>query len=125
MTRYKGGEDVKRGIYVNRGTGEVINFMAEGGVLPEAGGAEYVRVPAIAMLLFGPLVGLVYVMFLPFAAFAMLVWYGINRLIHALSPVYERLMKVVAPGYSPAEAFLHKKGKAPSKEAEKEGKNRS
>lgn len=118
MVRYKGGEKVVPGIYLNRKTGEIVNRMKTGGVLPADRDTEYIKIPAAAMLIFGPLIGLVYVVFLPFIAFGMLLWYGMDRLIHVFTPVHERVMGVAAPTWTPVEAYLDGKAKTASESEE-------
>ncbi len=61
---------------------------------------------------------MVYVVFLPFIAFGMLLWYGMDRLIHVFTPVHERVMGVAAPTWTPVEAYLDGKAKNASESEE-------
>jgi hypothetical protein len=81
MTRYHGNETVKGGIYWNPARWQVVAVADEGGELPGEANARYVRIPLLMMLLLGPLMGGLYVMFLPFIGFAMVIGYGGAKLL--------------------------------------------
>lgn len=67
MRRYHGGEKAARGTYVRLATLEVV--QSTGGEMVLSGGPEaaYVKTPAPLVVLFGPLAGLAFIIFLPFA----------------------------------------------------------
>lgn len=65
MTRYHGGETVRRGFYLNRRSWELESIAKENDLLPGDSKARYVRVPVPAVVLAGPLFGLAYVILLP------------------------------------------------------------
>jgi len=70
MLRHNGGEMVGKGTYWNLTNGERID-IAEEGTLPV--GRTYYRMPAAAVLVAAPVLGLLYAAFLPFIGIAMLV----------------------------------------------------
>ena len=72
MLKYKGGEKAGKGTYWNFTNGERIDISHEG-VLPGNRKASYFRLPASGILVLGPIVGLVYAVFLPFIGIAMAV----------------------------------------------------
>ena len=71
LRRYPGNAQVDAGIYFNR---KELRFktMDEEGRLPGGPEATWLRVPALTLLVAGPLLGAVYAVFLPFIGFALL-----------------------------------------------------
>ena len=106
MTRYYAHQKVEPGIYFNP---KELSFksMDEPGRLPGADETvTYWRVPALALLVAAPLIGLVYVIFLPLVGFLMLgavaltkVW-ALTRELVAWGAVLTR------PAWQPARAFF-------------------
>jgi hypothetical protein len=72
MFTYTGGETVKGGFYWNRGTWHLENVEGKSGTLPGGGETRYVWVPTLLMLLLAPVMGGLFVVFLPFIGFALL-----------------------------------------------------
>jgi hypothetical protein len=72
MFTYKGGDSVKGGFYWNRGTWHLENVEGKTGTLPGDGGTRYVWIPTLLMLLLAPVMGGLFVVFLPFVGFALL-----------------------------------------------------
>jgi hypothetical protein len=72
MKRIRGGTKAEPGFYWNTKDWRIVTVEREPRPLP--GGAEeaYVKVPAAGMLLLAPMLGLSFVIFLPFVGFAML-----------------------------------------------------
>jgi len=90
MTRRNAGEAARMGFYFNTRTWEVDLHRKDGGALPGLDGDRYVRIPAAALLVLGPVMGFFFVIFLPFIGFALVAreigykaagWIG--RLAHA------------------------------------------
>ena len=79
MKRHIAGHPAEPGIYFSL---RHLSFRAmdEEARLPGEDGEAYVRLPAAAMLVVGPLMGLAYVIFLPLIGIAMLGWMGAGRL---------------------------------------------
>ena len=73
MRTYRGTETVEPGLYFNL---RQLSFKSvdEEGPLPGEPEDIYRRVPMLALLLVGPVMGLAFVVFLPFIAFAMVGW---------------------------------------------------
>lgn len=72
MIRYRGSSWVRVGFYWNSSRWEIVTIPKGGGVLPGENDVRYVRLPLILVMLLGPMVGALYVIFLPFIGFAML-----------------------------------------------------
>lgn len=71
MKTRKAGEAARAGFYVNRRTWEIDLHRTDGDALPGGENDRYVRIPAAALLLLGPVMGFLLVIFLPFIGFAL------------------------------------------------------
>ncbi|OGW36928.1 MAG: hypothetical protein A2010_10300 [Nitrospirae bacterium GWD2_57_9] len=102
MLTYKGGYKVQEGTYWDLANGERIDMTGEG-ILPGDGKTTFVKMPAAALLLAGPFLGLLYALFLPFIGIAMaLVLIG-KRLGSAVVHV---AVKSTSFGWTPIECYL-------------------
>ena len=79
MKRYYGGEVVARGIYLSIKRRDLVTIENERGLLSGGSSDPYVRIPLLAMIAVGPILGLIYVIFLPFISFAMVVGLMANK----------------------------------------------
>jgi hypothetical protein len=105
MNTYQGNANVEAGIYCNRAAWK-FESMEEAGRLPGTVADTYMRVPALALLVAGPILGLVYALFLPFIGFAMLGALIIRKLGHLVEETGAATARVMAPAWQPARAFL-------------------
>ena len=69
MTTFTGTQEVERGLYLNLKRFSM-TVLERRGTLPGTEHDTYRRVPVLLMLAVAPVVGLVYVIFLPFVGFA-------------------------------------------------------
>ena len=108
-----GGDRVSRGSYWNFSTGDRVQMEAEG-VLPGGQDNIYFKFPPVLMLMAGPILGLIYAVFLPFIGIAMLVTVVFKKLF---SGILAGVWKGASFGWQPSEAYLSgkKKGKKPEK----------
>ncbi len=67
--------EARDGYYLNWATGEVVYLDRIDALLAPKIGKEFIRVPAAAIFFGAPLIGLAYVIFLPFTSLAGLVYY--------------------------------------------------
>lgn len=116
MTRYHGKEKVRPGIYFNL---RQLAFcsMEDEGTLPGTPEDVYRSVPAIALLIVGPLVGLAYVIFLPLIGFVMLARIVFGKLLTLSGEALNALARVLEPAWQPARAFLSRGRKAKARKA--------
>lgn len=119
MTRYRGTQMVGPGYYFNVRE-MAFHSMEDEGRLPGSREDEYRRVPAAALLVAGPLMGLVYVMFLPVIGFAMLAWVAGGKAVGLLTQAAVSVGRVLTPVWKPAMAFFSKgrPAKSPNKRAD-------
>ncbi len=124
----KGGQKVGKGTYWNPADGHRVDIRQEG-VLPGGSGTTYLRMPAGGMLVMAPVVGLLYVIFLPvFGLIAVIGMWMVPVLgvlagtalagIKLCSGVFSTTGKSVSFGWSPAASYLSGK-KAARKNGEK------
>jgi len=92
MTTSKAGEAAKVGFYFNTRTWEMDLHRKDGDALPGGEHDRYMRIPAVALLFLGPVMGFFFVIFLPFIGFALVVrelglkaagWFGRKTLADA------------------------------------------
>jgi hypothetical protein len=71
MRTRKAGEMVKGGFYFNTKAWDIHLVRTAGTTLPGGENDRYIRIPALALLVIGPLMGFAFVIFLPLAGFAL------------------------------------------------------
>jgi len=100
------GTLVKGGFYFNRDKLDLIAVSGKEGLLPGADGQRYLRVPVLAVLLLAPVLGGLFVMFMPFIGFA-LVFQHLGRLMLSGARRAGRgFLFVVTPTWRPGEAYF-------------------
>ena len=73
MFKHKGGDVVKGGFYWNQAQWHLENVEGRFGTLPGDEQTRYARVPTLLLFLLAPLMGALFVVFLPFIGFALLI----------------------------------------------------
>jgi hypothetical protein len=115
------GAIVKGGFYLNRDKWTLVTVNGKEGALPGAEGQRYLRIPVLAMLFLAPVLGGLFVAFLPFIGFA-LVFQHLGRVtLSGIRRAGRALLFVVTPTWRPGEAYFAGKendqGNAKAKEA--------
>ncbi|BDG06862.1 hypothetical protein [Anaeromyxobacter oryzae] len=118
MAKYTGGTMVKGGYYWNPRSWEVEVIPTEGGRLP-AEGAKYVKVPFPMLFVIVPVLGALFLMFLPLIGFALLAHAIVKKVTGGAKEAATDLAATMSPGWRPGEA--HMTGK-PGEEKAGEGK---
>ncbi len=124
MTSYNGNSKVKSGYYFSMSTLAVEVVGEDGGTLPGASTTRYFSVPFPLLFAVIPVVGLAFLMFLPFIGFALL---GLAIAKAVTSRLHERagaFAATVAPPHATGAAYLggregEKKNEAVTPEIEK------
>ena len=113
MLTYKGGHKAGKGTYWDVRKGRRID-LAQEGVLPGSDSSTYIKASAGFMLLAGPVIGLLYVVFLPLIGTATLATAAGRKV---LSGAASAAGKTVSFGWRPVESYLagRKKGKKAAK----------
>ena len=112
MLKHNGGERVGKGTYWNLGNGERVDIQEEG-VLPGNEKKTYYRMPAAAIIVAAPVLGLMYAMFLPFIGIAMAVKLVGQKIGGG---VMETVQGSASFGFRPSESYLAGKKKSGKKD---------
>jgi hypothetical protein len=102
MFTYTGGNRAGAGTYWDVSTGHRIDIAGEG-VLPGENRTRYVKASSIVMLLFGPIIGLAYVVFLPIMGIATVTAMILQKVFGGMLNVGRN---IVSFGWRPSEAYL-------------------
>ncbi len=98
----RGGHNAKAGTYWNVMNGSRID-LAEEGMLPGGEKTMYLKAPGIAVLAAGPVLGLLFAVFLPFIGIAMAAMFIIKKVGKG---VREAAVASATFGWKPIEAYL-------------------
>ena len=122
MKRIQAGTKVNGGYYWNLSRWEITHVKPEGGALPGTDDDSFLKMPLMVLLAVAPIMGLLYVMFLPFIGFAMVLGLIAKRTAAAVQDGAVQLAAIVHPGWRPGEAYLTGK-RAKKGEAEEPAKD--
>ena len=115
----KGGHKVQAGTYWNMANGERVDLDQEG-VLPGNAREMYIKAPAAMAIAAGPVIGLIFAVFLPFIGIVMTLGMVGRKLGEAVADAAAGSMSF---GWRPIEAYLagRKARKAARAKKEKKG----
>jgi hypothetical protein len=124
MTTYNGNSKVKSGYYFSTSSFGVEVIGEDGGTLPGPATTRYVSVPFPLLFVVVPVVGLGFLMFLPFIGFGLLGTAIVRRATGHVSKGADALAATVAPPHATGAAYLgghegEKKNEKVSPEIEK------
>jgi hypothetical protein len=112
MTTYKANQVVDPGLYFSvRPLG--LKSIERTGPLPGNEPDVYRRVPMLLMLAMAPLLGLAFVIFLPFIGFAMVFRLAGEKAVEVGARAATEGVRVMRPAWAPALAFLSRSRPAP------------
>jgi hypothetical protein len=98
MARHVGGTRVESGYYWNPGKWEVEVVPPEGGHLRGTADARYVKVPFPALFVIVPLLGALFLMFLPLIGFGMFGYAIVKRVTGGVRQGATELAATIQPG---------------------------
>lgn len=101
-----GGSTVNFGFYWSMQAWDMAMIPAEGGILPGDAGRSYMRIPTFLFLVLAPLMGALYVMFLPFVGFALLFNHLLRGAKTLATDAFMNIAVAVSPSWAPGEAYL-------------------
>ena len=121
MKRYRAGQYVEPGFYLNTRSLELTAIGPGGGKLGGPEHSQHVKVPAVLMLVLAPLLGALYVVFLPLAGFAILFRHLGGKAAEGARAAAHGLAAVAMPGLRLSAAYFHRrrgktKGETPPQE---------
>jgi len=111
---FTAGATVKGGFYFNRDRLGLVAVNGKEGTLPGDEGHRFVRIPALAVVLLAPLLGGLFVVFMPFIGFALVLQHLGRLSVSGVRRAGRGLLGTVAPTWRPGEAYFA------GKEGEKE-----
>jgi hypothetical protein len=106
MARYVGGMKVAGGYYWNPRTWECHAVANEGGTLPGSERARFLRIPFPLLFVVVPVLGALFLVFLPVIGFALLASAVVEKVAGTMARGAEDLAANVTPGWAPGEAHL-------------------
>jgi hypothetical protein len=117
MATYRGGTRVNHGFYWSIQAWDMAMAPAEGCLLP--GGAErsYTRIPTFLFLLMAPVMGGLYVFFLPVVGFTLLFKHVALSARTLSMDAFMGVAVAVSPHWAPGEAYLAGRRKARAEKA--------
>jgi hypothetical protein len=113
MTAYTGTQDVEPGLYLNLKTFR-LTTLERAGTLPGSVNDRFGRVPMLLMLAAAPLVGLAYVVFLPFIGFVAVAALVGGKVMQFAAATAEHAGRARRPAWAPLAAFLSRHKPAPA-----------
>ena len=116
MARHIGGNPARSGYYWHPRKWSITPIPRPGGILPGGAADHYLRVPALVALLLMPILGGLFVVFLPVIGFALLFYALAKKATALVSGGAADLASTVTPGWRPGEAHLTGKGLEADKE---------
>jgi hypothetical protein len=90
---------------------------AEGGLLPGGSDQHYTRIPTFLFLLMAPVMGALYVVFLPVAGFALVAGHALRALKTLATDAFMHIAVAVSPQWAPGEAYLANRKRAKAEKA--------
>jgi hypothetical protein len=102
MLTYKGGNRVEKGTYWDVVSGRRIDVVGEA-VLAGGGATTYVKVPAGVALLSMPIIGLIYVVLMPFIGMMAITTIASGRVLGGIA---DGIGKSLSFGWRPGNAYL-------------------
>jgi hypothetical protein len=103
---HAGGTKVNYGFYWSAKAWDMAMIPAEGGILPGETDRQYTRIPTFLFLLMAPIMGALYVVFLPFAGFALVIGFAARGVKTMVTDAFMNIAVAVAPQWAPGEAYL-------------------
>ncbi len=113
MLTYKGGNKVEKGTYWELSSGQRIDVTDEA-ILSGDNSSTYLRISAGTMLLAGPIIGLLYVVLLPFIGIATVTAVAAQKVVGG---ALNLIGKSLSFGWRPRTAYLAGKKKKDKKDA--------
>lgn len=111
MKTYTANQNVESGLYLNLKKFSITSLEADG-PLPGTADDIYRRVPMLLMLAVAPLLGLVFVIFLPLIGFAMVAHLLGTKAVQFAQDVVGETARVRRPGWVPALAYFSRSKRA-------------
>ena len=106
MAISRGGDTVKGGYYWNPEKWDPTLVEGPAGELPGSSSEMYRGIPTILLLVVAPVMGALFVMFLPFIGIALLLQHITRAAVEAAGEMMDRGLRTVTPAWRPGMALL-------------------
>jgi hypothetical protein len=115
---FTAGSVVKGGFYFNRDKLDLVAVSGKEGALPGTEGNRYLRIPALAVVALAPVLGGLFVVFMPFIGFALVLQHLARLSVSGVKRASRGLLFIITPTWRPGEAYFA--GKEGEKQQAKE-----
>lgn len=122
MKKIGAGSPAKAGYYYNPRTWSIHPVPADGERLPGEKGQSWIALPTLAALVLSPLLGLAFVIFLPFIGLYLTIAAFLRPVARMFKHQATELAATMSPGWQPGEAHLT--GKRHDEAVEGKGQSR-
>ncbi len=106
MKTIEAGTRVSRGYYFSANTWTLTPVAADGECLPGHGGEKYVPVPLPVAFAVAPLMGALFLMFLPVIGFYLTARAAVRQVVRLFHHSATEVAATVAPAWAPGQAHL-------------------
>lgn len=120
MKMYHGGEKVATGVYWSLSTGEFFQTPTGGEELPGKRETHYIKAPLSLVMAAGPLLGLIYMIFLPFVGIGGFFLYLANLTAKLFIRSAQSVAETAVPSWVPGVSYLVKEKRGKAKAEKKE-----
>ena len=120
MARHIGGSPVESGYYWSPRNWSITPIPRPGGLLPGGPGDRYLKIPTLAALVLMPILGGLFVVFLPVIGFALVAYVLAKKVAALVGGGAADLACTMTPGWRPGEAHLTGKGLEADKDLPRE-----
>ena len=114
MFTWKGEQQAVAGTYWDISTGERLE-MRDRDILPGSRSKTYIKASGTTVVLLGPVLGLIFAIFLPFIGIAMAIYFAGNKVMAAARKAFRGTVKeagrTLTFGWRPLQAYLANKRK--------------
>jgi hypothetical protein len=104
--RHHGGTAVRGGFYWNLSRWTIVTIPKDGGLLPGHPEDRYLKLPVLVLLALAPLMGGLFVIFLPFIGFALVALALGRKAAEVMFAAFRTTAATVAPTWHPGEAHF-------------------
>lgn len=95
MRNYRGGQNVKSGFYWNLKGWEIVIIEKGAGLLPGSETDRYLKLPVLLFMCGAPILGLLYVVFLPLLGFVLVFRLVARKILQGLGKAITELRTMV------------------------------
>ncbi|MBI2987735.1 MAG: hypothetical protein HYY45_13305 [Deltaproteobacteria bacterium] len=96
MIRYHANDWVRPGFYWSPSRWEIVTIPRGGGQLTGEEGVRYLRLPLVLVMILGPMIGALYVVFLPFIGFVLVLSFTAKKCFPVIRKAVVKFLTMMA-----------------------------